>query len=92
MTITYDDMSRVTIDYLFRDREQLIDVLLAITHYGDDDTLKQFVAECKSRYIDVERLMIDADKKHDRIVNLLKSGTPMSGGKIQVPFTYKVKS
>jgi hypothetical protein len=92
VTLTTDDLSRITIDYLFRDREQLIDIALCLTSYGDDEVFKQFVAECDSRGVDVERLMTDADKKHDRIVKLMTSNTPVSGGsKIQVPFIYAVK-
>jgi len=92
VTVTYDDISRITADYMFSDRDRVIDMLRCILWSGDEDTFKYFVTQCESRDIDLGELFIEAEKKRSDILNAVRSGVSISGGnKIQVPFSYAVK-
>ena len=91
MNPTISDLSRITIDYLFGDRDRVIDMLLSLGEYADDVTLRRFIEECERRGIDAETLVREAYDKRDRIVGAMLSGAKVSGGEIRVPFNYAVK-
>jgi hypothetical protein len=81
------DISRVTIDYMFRDRARVKSMLLCA---DDQSAFDMLVKECESHGMDAAELMEEALKEQSQKRQaFLGKGAVSGGAAIRVPFTYK---
>ncbi|HXN71527.1 MAG TPA: hypothetical protein VN861_03125 [Candidatus Acidoferrales bacterium] len=88
MTVSVSDISRVTIDYMFRDRNTIKSMLLCVEDREGYDTIARL---CSARGMDVDELMAEALKDQQAKRDAFRNGKVgmTSSKEIKVPFTYK---
>jgi hypothetical protein len=88
MSVAMDELNRVTLDYMFRDRDNVKRMFLCCE---DAEDFEYLAKECAARRMDAGELIAEALSDQSAKLNAFRDGriSFAGGNKIMVPFQYK---
>jgi hypothetical protein len=81
VTLSLEDLNKLTADYYYRNPDCILAALACAAEHDDKEMWDGILAECKSRNIDVEKLISDDIARHERLWGKINRSTSFSGGK-----------